>query len=37
MMRYDDAVVAVTEDGDTIGVLTPGSVHKALRRSVAAS
>ncbi|MGI8433254.1 MAG: ABC transporter ATP-binding protein [Nocardioidaceae bacterium] len=37
MMRYDDAVVGVTENGRTLGVLTPNAVHKALRRSVAAT
>ena len=37
MMRYDDGVVAVTEDDQPVGVLTPNGVHKALRRSVAAS
>jgi osmoprotectant transport system ATP-binding protein len=36
MMRQDQAVVPVTEDGRTIGRLTPASVHAALRRSVAA-
>ncbi|HLN76212.1 MAG TPA: ABC transporter ATP-binding protein [Nocardioidaceae bacterium] len=36
MMRQDQAVVPVTEDGRTIGKLTPASVHAALRRSVAA-
>ena len=35
MMRYDDGLVAVTQNGDTVGVLTPNSVHRALRRSVA--
>jgi osmoprotectant transport system ATP-binding protein len=34
MMRQDDPVVAVTEDGRTIGVLTPDAIHAALRRSV---
>jgi osmoprotectant transport system ATP-binding protein len=37
MMRNDDGVVAVTRDGETVGVLTPGAVHRALRRSVADS
>ena len=37
MMRHDDALVAVTDDGTSIGVLTPNAVHKALRRSVADS
>ena len=37
MMRYDDGLVAVTQNGDTVGVLTPNSVHRALRRSVAES
>ena len=35
MMRCDDGVVGVTENGDTVGVLTPDAVHRALRRSVA--
>ena len=35
MMRCDDGVVGVTENGHTVGVLTPDTVHKALRRSVA--
>ena len=35
MMRQDQAVVPVRSDGQTIGVLTPASVHAALRRSVA--
>jgi osmoprotectant transport system ATP-binding protein len=35
MMRHDEPVVAVTDDGRHLGVLTPGSVHAALRRSVA--
>jgi osmoprotectant transport system ATP-binding protein len=37
MMRGDDLVVGVTENGETVGVLTPNSVHRALRRSVAES
>ena len=36
MMRSDAAVVAVvTDNGRTIGALTPNGVHRALRRSVA--
>ncbi|HSJ21555.1 MAG TPA: ABC transporter ATP-binding protein [Nocardioidaceae bacterium] len=35
MMRHDAGVVAVTDEGRPLGVLTPGSVHAALRRSVA--
>ena len=35
LMRRDDATVTVTRDGQPVGVLTPGSVHAALRRSVA--
>jgi len=35
MMRYDDGVVGVTENGELVGVLTPNAVHRALRRSVA--
>jgi osmoprotectant transport system ATP-binding protein len=34
ILRQDDARVAVTRDGRTIGVLTPDGVHQALRRSV---
>ena len=34
MMRYDEGVVGVTEDGRTVGVLTPNGVHRALRLSV---
>ncbi len=34
MLRQDDARVGVTHDGRTIGVLTPDTVHRALRRSV---
>jgi osmoprotectant transport system ATP-binding protein len=34
LLRSDDGTVAVTEDGRTIGMLTPASVHRALRRSV---
>jgi osmoprotectant transport system ATP-binding protein len=37
MMRHDDALVAVTDGGASVGVLTPNAVHKALRRSVADS
>jgi osmoprotectant transport system ATP-binding protein len=35
MMRNDTPVVAVTDNGRTIGALTPNTVHRALRRSVA--
>jgi osmoprotectant transport system ATP-binding protein len=35
LLRNDDGQVGVTRDGRTIGVLTPASVHRALRRSVA--
>ena len=34
MMRYDDGQITVTDRGETVGVLTPDAVHKALRRSV---
>lgn len=34
LLRHDDGAVGVTRDGRTIGVLTPASVHRALRRSV---
>ena len=34
MLRQDDARVGVTDQGRTIGVLTPDGVHRALRRSV---
>jgi len=34
MMRQDEPAVAVTDDGRTIGVLTPNAIHAALRRSV---
>jgi osmoprotectant transport system ATP-binding protein len=37
MMRHDEAAVAVTDEGRTIGVLTPNAIHAALRRSVAES
>jgi osmoprotectant transport system ATP-binding protein len=36
ILRHDDGVVAVTDDGVPIGILTPDSVHGALRRSVRA-
>lgn len=36
MMRSDEAMVAVSENGATVGVLTPNGIHRALRRSVAA-
>jgi osmoprotectant transport system ATP-binding protein len=35
MMRHDDGLLEVTDDGRPVGVLTPNAVHKALRRSVA--
>ena len=35
-LRSDDGVVGVERDGALVGVLTPASVHAALRRSVAA-
>ena len=35
-LRSDDGVVGVERDGQLVGVLTPASVHAALRRSVAA-
>jgi len=35
MMRQDEPKVAVTDDGRTVGLLTPDAVHAALRRSVA--
>jgi osmoprotectant transport system ATP-binding protein len=35
MMRSDTAVVTVTDNGRTVGALTPNGVHRALRRSVA--
>jgi osmoprotectant transport system ATP-binding protein len=34
MLRHDDGRVGVTQDGETVGVLTPDSVHRALRQSV---
>jgi osmoprotectant transport system ATP-binding protein len=34
MMRYDGGIVGVAENGQTVGVLTPATVHRALRRSV---
>jgi osmoprotectant transport system ATP-binding protein len=37
MMRQDEPVVAVTEGGRTVGVLTPTSIHAALRRSIGES
>jgi osmoprotectant transport system ATP-binding protein len=37
MMRFDDGRVGVTDEGATIGLLTPDAVHRALRRSVAAA
>jgi osmoprotectant transport system ATP-binding protein len=37
MMRQDEPVVAVTQDGQTVGVLTPNSIHAALRRSIGES
>jgi len=37
MMRYDDGQVVVTDQGQALGVLTPNTVHKALRRSIADS
>jgi osmoprotectant transport system ATP-binding protein len=37
LMRNDDALVGVTENDSLVGVLTPDAVHRALRRSVAAS
>ncbi len=35
LMRSDDGAVAVTDGDRTLGVLTPATVHRALRRSVA--
>ncbi|MGE5720051.1 MAG: hypothetical protein ACM3XQ_09260, partial [Nocardioidaceae bacterium] len=35
MMRQDEPAVAVIDDGQAIGVLTPSGIHAALRRSVA--
>ncbi|HSE07186.1 MAG TPA: ABC transporter ATP-binding protein [Nocardioidaceae bacterium] len=37
MMRQDEPVVAVTQGGQTLGVLTPNSIHTALRRSISES
>ncbi|MGH3330266.1 MAG: ABC transporter ATP-binding protein [Nocardioidaceae bacterium] len=37
MMRSDEGVVAVSDNGVTLGVLTPDAVHRALRRSVGQS
>jgi osmoprotectant transport system ATP-binding protein len=34
MLLHDSGSVAVTEDGAVRGVLTPGSLYAALRRSV---
>jgi osmoprotectant transport system ATP-binding protein len=34
MMRQDEGVVAVTDEGQVVGVLTPNSIHAALRRSI---
>ncbi len=34
MMRQDEPEVAVTENGQVVGVLTPNAIHAALRRSV---
>lgn len=34
LMRQDEPTVAVTENGRTLGVLTPDAVHAALRRSL---
>ena len=34
MMRQDEPKVAVTDDGRTVGLLTPDAIHAALRRSV---
>jgi len=36
MMRQDEPVVGVTDNGATVGVLTLLGVHRALRASVAA-
>ncbi|QNN54985.1 ABC transporter ATP-binding protein [Nocardioides mesophilus] len=35
LLRQDEDRIAVTRDGQPIGVLTPTAVHRALRRSVA--
>jgi len=35
LMRYDEGYVGVTHGGETVGVLTPDTVHRALRRSIA--
>jgi osmoprotectant transport system ATP-binding protein len=35
LLRHDAGSVGVTREGTTIGVLTPTSVHRALRRSLA--
>jgi osmoprotectant transport system ATP-binding protein len=37
MMRGDEGTVTVTDGGRPLGVLTPGAIHAALRRSVAES
>ena len=37
MMRYDDGLVLVMDGDEAVGVLTPNSVHRALRRSIAGS
>jgi osmoprotectant transport system ATP-binding protein len=34
MLQHDDGWVAVTDGGRYVGILTPGSLHGALRRSV---
>ncbi|MDQ1631858.1 MAG: osmoprotectant transport system ATP-binding protein [Frankiaceae bacterium] len=34
MLQHDDGWVAVTDGGRYVGVLAPGSLHSALRRSV---
>jgi osmoprotectant transport system ATP-binding protein len=34
MLRHDEGRVGVTHVGEPVGVLTPGAVHRALRRSV---
>jgi CBS domain-containing protein len=37
LMRQDTDSVAVTAEGRIVGILTPTSVHAALRRSIAES
>ncbi len=37
LMRQDSDVLGVTEHGEVVGVLTPRTVHAALRRSVSES